>query len=32
MDVQGAHVIIYKYILRGDEVRVEKAEYKKETS
>jgi len=30
MDVQGAHLTIYKYQLRNDDVKVEKIEYKKE--
>lgn len=30
MDVQGAHLTIYKYQLQKDEVKVEKIEYKKE--
>lgn len=32
MDVQGAHVVIYKYTLKNDDVKVDRIEYKKETT
>lgn len=32
MDVQGAHVVIYKYTLKNDDVKVDRIEYKKEST